>query len=97
MPNIAKPATSAVELVKSTCRIAIMRMSTIGSGTRSSASPHATKNTSATTPSASVRVDVQPQLSPSVSATSIAINPPESSVAPTKSTRDGVLIGDSGT
>jgi hypothetical protein len=97
VPNIAKPATSAVKFVKSTCRIAIIRMSTIGSGTRSSASAHVTKKISATAASTSVGVDVQPQLSPSVSATSIAISPPESSVAPTKSTREGVLIGDSGT
>ena len=47
--------------------------------------------------SSRIRLDVQPQDSPSVSPSSSAIRPPDSSDAPRKSTRDGVLMGDSGT
>ena len=82
MPNIAKPATSAVELVNKTWRIAIIRMSTIGSDTRSSATTHAKKKTAATAANPRVRVEVQPQFSPSVKPTSMQISPPDSSVAP---------------
>ena len=45
----------------------------------------------------SVRAEVQPQLGPSLTATSSATSQPASSAAPGKSTRPGVLIGDSGT
>ena len=50
---------------------------------------------SARTPSE--RGELQPQCSPSVSATISEISPPESSSAPGTSTRDGERIGDSGT
>jgi hypothetical protein len=82
VPNIANPETSAVMFVKRISRLASMRMSTIGSSTCNSAIPHASSSTTAAAASPSVRPDVQPQFSPSVSATSIAISPPDMSVAP---------------
>ncbi len=83
--------------VSSTVRLIIIRMSTMGSGTRSSTSTHATSSTAATPKSPRIRPEVQPQFSPSVRARRNATNPPERSAAPGTSMRDGVLIGDSGT
>ena len=64
-------------------------MSTIGELERSSTIPQRRKNSAATTISPSRRGDVQPQDSPSVSATISESRPPESSRAPGMSTRDG--------
>ena len=64
-------------------------MSTIGELERSSTSPQRRKNAAATTISPSRRGDVQPQASPSVSATISESKPPESSRAPGMSTREG--------
>src|SRR5436190_14643656 len=58
---------------------------------------HAASNTAAPTKRTPTRAEVQPQLSPSVSANNRKTRPAESKTAPMKSTRDGVLIGDSGT
>jgi hypothetical protein len=44
-----------------------------------------------------VRADVQPQLAPSLTATSSATSQPESRSPPSGSMRPGVRIGDSGT
>ena len=72
-------------------------MSTIGSGTRSSTSPQVAPSTAAAAKRPKVGADVQPQLSPSVSATSNEISAPERRIAPGMSTREGVFTGDSGT
>ena len=74
-----------------------MRMSTIGSGTRSSTSAQVRPRTTAEAKSSRIGVEVQPQFSPSVSATSSEISAPESSSAPGRSSREGVFTGDSGT
>ena len=83
--------------VSSTGRCASILMSTIGELKCSSTIPQRMKNAAATTISPSRRGDVQPQASPSVSATISESRPPERSSAPGTSTRDGDRIGDSGT
>src|SRR5438067_8166930 len=72
-------------------------MSISGSGTRSSTKPQTTSTTSAAPKSPRIRPPVQPQASPSERASRSAIRPAERRSAPGTSTREGVLIGDSGT
>ena len=96
-PNIAKPAMIAVRFVNSTCRAAIIRMSTSGSGTRSSTNTQSTSTITAAASNATTRPDVQPHDGASVSASKSAIKPTESVSAPATSTREDDLIGDSGT
>ncbi len=72
-------------------------MSTIGSGTRSSTSTHATASTTDATKSPSTAAEPQPRLGPSVRPSSNVIRNPESSSAPAGSSREGVFTGDSGT
>ena len=58
-------------------------MSTIGSGTRSSAATQRVRKTAAPANRPSTRAEVQPQFSPSVKASSRKTSPADSSVAPT--------------
>src|SRR6266571_5220311 len=95
VPNMANPEISAARFVNATSRRTNIRMSISGSGTRSSAQTHAAKAATAPANRPRIRVDAQPQLSPSVIASKRQMSPVESSTAPTKSTREGVLIGDS--
>ena len=67
-PNIAKPEMSAVTFVRSTGRSASTRMSISGSSTRSSSTTQSTAPTAENANSPRVAADVQPQLSPSESA-----------------------------
>ena len=97
MPNIANPAMSAVVFVSNTGRWLIIRMSTIGSATRSSVRIQLRGDTALASISPRNGADVQPQLSPSVSATSSETSAPASSSAPGMSSRVRDLIGDSGT
>jgi hypothetical protein len=97
VPNIAKPAISAVVFVRSTGRWLIIRMSTIGSATRNSVRIQVASSTALAAISPRNGRDVQPQLSPSVSATSRETSAPASNTAPGMSTRVRDLIGDSGT
>ncbi len=97
MPNIAKPAMSAVMFVRSTGRSRIIRMSTIGSATRSSTAIQARRSTALASISPRKGADVQPQFSPSVSATRSETSAPARRTAPGTSTRVRDLIGDSGT
>ena len=76
VPNIAKPAISAVMFVNRIGRCASMRMSTSGSRRAARAKPHTTSSTAAGAEQPRMRADDQPQRSPSVSATSSAIRPP---------------------
>src|SRR5690349_5750617 len=96
-PNIAKPVNTAVAFVRKTVRSASIRMSIIGSGTRSSTITQATNISPDAVNSAITPGDPQPQSGPSVSASSSVTRIPESNSTPATSTRDGVLIGDSGT
>ena len=93
----AKPEIIVAMFVSSTGRCDSILMSTIGALERSSTSAQRTKNAAAAAPRPSRRSEVQPQVSPSVSATSNESKPPESSNAPGMSTREGDRIGDSGT
>ena len=84
--------------VSSTGRCASMRMSTIGELERNSTRPQSDEARGATSDETRARAaSVQPQLSPSVSATISESSAPASSSAPGTSTRDGERIGDSGT
>src|SRR5262245_38293465 len=74
-----------------------MRMSTIGSGTRSSTSTQATAQSPLTTNMATTRGVPQPHEGPSVSASRKATSVADSVSAPSGSSRDGVFSGDSGT
>ena len=87
----------AVRLVNSTTRRAIIRMSTIGSVTRSSMNPHS--RNSATEPPNRPTIGDEPQPScwPSVSPTSRQIRAAESVTAPFRSTLEGDVIRESGT
>src|SRR3954447_18569371 len=96
-PNIANPVSTAARFVYSTVRSSIMRMSTIGSGTRSSAHTQPTANSALAANRPRTRPEVHPHVGPSVSASSSATSVAESSTAPGTSTRDGVFTGDSGT
>ena len=94
---MAKPAMSATMLVQKTARSRIIPICTIGSGTRSSTSTQRARMTIEAAPRPSVSALVQPQLSPSLRATSRATRPADRVAAPGQSRRDGVRTGDSGT
>ena len=89
----AKPEIIVAMFVSSTGRCASILMSTIGELERSSTSTQRSEARGRATPSPSTRGEVQPQLSPSVSATISESKPPESSSAPGMSTREGERIG----
>src|SRR5690242_6615733 len=74
-----------------------MRMSTIGASTRNSVRTHATASTALATKRPTTRIELQPQPGPSVSPSNNVTSTPESSVAPIRSSLDGVFTGDSGT
>ena len=95
-PNIPKPTSSAVMLVVRTGRRRIIRMSTSGSGWRISKPIQASVKAIASTITPIVVGDVQPQVSPSLTAMSRATRPPVNRAAPPQSTLAGLLTGDSG-
>src|SRR5262249_18615068 len=82
--------------VNSTCRWTKTCMSTSGSGTRSSATTQTARKTAALAKSPRTPAEVQPQLSPSVSASSRDTSPAESRSAPRTSTREADVTGDCG-
>src|SRR3954469_16965869 len=91
-----KPISVADRFVAHTGRSRSIAMSTSGSAIRDSTP---TQTTTASTENAnrpSVSADVQPQLGPSLTATSRATSQAASSTPPAQSTLPGVRIGDSG-
>src|SRR5690349_7823198 len=95
--NMPKPIRVADRLVVQTGRRRSMAMSTSGSAIRCSTTTQATASIAASANSPSVCADPQPQLGPSLTATSSATSQPASSTPPGRSIFPGLRIGDSGT
>ena len=93
MPN---PISVAERLVVHTGRSRSMVMSTRASATRVSTTIQAPAITTEAASRPSVAADVQPQLEPSLTATSSATSQPASSTPPGQSILPGLRIGDSG-
>ena len=91
------PSRTATRFVVHTPFSRIIRMSTSGSSARSSAGIHSSTSKAPSASSASVRPDVQPQVLPSLIASSTPPSPADMSSAPSQLIFPGVLTGDSGT
>ena len=91
-----KQISVADRFVAQTGRSRSIVMSTSGSTIRDSTATHATTASAANASRPSVGADVQPQLGPSLTATSSATSQVASSRPPAQSTLPGERIGDSG-
>ena len=96
-PNMPKPTSTVAKLVIATVGWRSISMSTSGSGVRRCSQTQKLRITAPTTNRPSVRVSPQPHSLALAIASSGAVSPRPSTIAPRTSTRPGVRTGDSGT